>query len=151
MAGATRRDVLKLLGAALGVGALSGCTRTPPAEVRPYARQPRDVKPGLPLHYATTMTLGGAGNGLLVTSREGRPVKIEGNPDHPASLGASGIYEQAAIYHLLDPQRARTFTHRGRPSSWNEFLATASQPAAAKGQRLARILLFDQFLHFALQ
>jgi molybdopterin-containing oxidoreductase family iron-sulfur binding subunit len=129
--GATRRDVLKLLGATLGIGALLGCTRTPPADVRPYARQPADVKPGLPLHYATTMTLGGAGGGLLVTSREGRPVKIEGNPDHPASLGAAGVYEQAAIYHLLDPQRARTFKHRGRPSTWSELVAAVSEPAAS--------------------
>ena len=131
MDAASRRDLLKLLGAAVGMGALSGCTRTPPAEVRPYARQQPDVKPGLPLHYATTMTLGGAGCGLLVTSREGRPVKIEGNPEHPASLGAAGIYEQAAIYHLLDPQRARTFTHRGRPSSWSALVAATSQPGAS--------------------
>jgi Fe-S-cluster-containing dehydrogenase component/anaerobic selenocysteine-containing dehydrogenase len=131
MDGATRRDLLKLLGATLGLGALSGCTRTPPAEVRPYARQPEDVQPGLPLHYATTMTLGGLGTGLLVTSREGRPIKIEGSPDHPASLGASGIYEQAAIYHLLDPQRARTFRHGGRPSSWNQLLAAVGQPGAS--------------------
>jgi molybdopterin-containing oxidoreductase family iron-sulfur binding subunit len=77
------------------------------------------------------MTLGGAASGLLVTSREGRPVKIEGNPDHPASLGAAGIYEQAAIYHLLDPQRARVFKHRGRPSTWHEFLVAAADPGAS--------------------
>ena len=89
------------------------------------------MQPGLPLHYATTLTLGGAGCGLLVTSREGRPVKIEGNPDHPASLGASGIYEQAAIYHLLDPRRARTFRRGGRPSSWKEILAAVGDPGAS--------------------
>ncbi|MEP7126712.1 MAG: Fe-S-cluster-containing hydrogenase [Byssovorax sp.] len=129
--GASRRDFLALLGASLGVAGLAGCTRNPPPEVRPYTRQPRDVKPGVALHYATTMTLGGAASGLLVTSREGRPVKIEGNPEHPASLGASGIYEQAAIYHLYDPQRARTFKRRGRPGSWAAFLAEVGSPSAS--------------------
>ncbi len=129
--GATRRDFLQLLGASLGVAALPGCTRAPPPDVRPYVRQPEDVTPGLPLHYATSMTLGGAGIGLLVTSREGRPVKIEGNPDHPASLGATGIYEQAAIYHLHDPQRARTFRRGKRPSTWHDFIAEAGRPSSS--------------------
>ena len=131
LGGATRRDFIKLLGASLGVVGAAGCTKAPPSEVRPYARQPRDVKPGVALHYATTMALGGAGTGLLVTSREGRPVKIEGSPDHPASLGASGIYEQAAIYHLYDPQRARSFKRRGRPASWSELVAEVASPSAS--------------------
>jgi Fe-S-cluster-containing dehydrogenase component len=128
---ASRRDFLALLGASLGAAGLAGCTRNPPPDVRPYTRQPRDVKPGAALHYATTMTLGGAASGLLVTCREGRPVKIEGNPDHPASLGASGIQEQAAIYHLYDPQRARTFRRRERPASWAAFLAEIASPTAS--------------------
>jgi molybdopterin-containing oxidoreductase family iron-sulfur binding subunit len=129
--GASRRDFLALLGASLGVAGLAGCTRNPPPEVRPYTRQPRDGKPGVALHYATTMTIGGAASGLLVTSREGRPVKIEGNPDHPASLGASGIQEQAAIYHLYDPGRARTFRRHERPASWAAFVAETASPTAS--------------------
>ena len=131
MDGATRRELLQLLAVTLGLAALPGCTRAPPPEVRPYTRQPEDVRPGLPLHYATSMTLGGAATGLLVTSREGRPIKIEGNPDHPASLGATGIFEQAAIYHLLDPQRARAFKLRGRGRAWNDFLAAVVDPGAS--------------------
>jgi MoCo/4Fe-4S cofactor protein with predicted Tat translocation signal len=131
MDGATRRGFLQLLGASLGISTLAGCARSAPPEVRPYVRQPDDVQPGLPLHYATTMTLGGAGVGLLVTSREGRPIKIEGNPDHPASLGATGIYEQAAIYHLLDPQRARTFRRGKRPSTWHDFIAEVGRPSSS--------------------
>ncbi len=131
LGGATRRDFIKLLGASLGVAGMAGCTKAPPSEVRPYTRQPRDVKPGVALHYATTMALGGVGTGLLVTSREGRPVKIEGSPEHPASLGAAGIYEQAAIYHLYDPQRARSFKRRGRPASWSELIAEVASPSAS--------------------
>jgi molybdopterin-containing oxidoreductase family iron-sulfur binding subunit len=131
---ATRRGFLQLLGASVGLASLAACTRSPPPAVRPYVRQPDDVTPGLPLHYATTMTLGGAGTGVLVTSREGRPIKIEGNPEHPASLGATGIYEQAAIYHLNDPQRARTFRSSaagaGRSSGWSDFIAAASMPSS---------------------
>ena len=118
----TRRSFLALIGASLGAGALEGCFRKPPDPIVPYVRQPADVKPGLASHYATAMTLGGFGVGLIVTSREGRPIKVEGNPAHSASLGASGVYEQAAIYQLCDPQRARQFKKQMRPAAWRQFL-----------------------------
>ena len=83
-----RRSFLKLMGASLALAGMAGCTRQPPEQIVPYVRQPENVVPGRPLYYATAMTLGGRATGLLVESHEGRPTKIEGNPSHPASLGA---------------------------------------------------------------
>ena len=75
---------------------------------------PRDIVPGKPLFFATTMAFAGTAVGLLVESHMGRPTKIEGNPDHPASLGATSIYHQASILTLYDPDRSQSVTYRGR-------------------------------------
>ena len=103
----TRRDFLKLLGASIALAGLDGCTRIPAEKILPYVTQPPEVTPGVPLHYATSMVLDGYATGLVVESHEGRPTKVEGNPDHPASLGAAGILEQASVLQLYDPDRAR--------------------------------------------
>ena len=85
---------------------LAGCTRDLPEKILPYSTRPREVTPGIPTFYATSMMLDGWATGLLVESHEGRPTKIEGNPDHPASLGATGLFHQASLFQLYDPQRA---------------------------------------------
>ena len=99
--------------------------------------------PGRPLFYATAMTLGGRATGLLVESHEGRPTKIEGNPSHPASLGATDVFAQAALLDLYDPDRMRTLTHMGEIFPWSAFIGamrTASRAQqATKGGGL-RIL-----------
>src|SRR3954454_10100375 len=118
-----RRELLKLMGAAFGLAGLSACTRAPRQEIVPYVVQPPEVTPGRPRFYATAATLDGYATGILVESHEGRPTKVEGNPDHPASLGASSIYEQASVLGLYDPQRARSTKLRGRATTW----ATAAQ------------------------
>lgn len=97
----SRRDFLRLL----GVGALAACA--PPREkILPYVKQPWEIQPGLPLHYASSMPLDGYAFGVLVESHQGRPTKIEGNPEHPASVGATSAVHQAAIFDLYDPARA---------------------------------------------
>src|SRR5436190_5132475 len=105
----TRRQFLTLMGASLALAGLSGCSTAPaPAEkIMPYVRQPEDIVPGKPLFFATVMTLGGIASGLLVKSHEGRPTKIEGNPDHPASpsdykFGPTDLFAQAAVLGLYD-------------------------------------------------
>jgi molybdopterin-containing oxidoreductase family iron-sulfur binding subunit len=113
-----RRELLKLMGAALGLAGLSACTRAPAGEVVPYVVQPPEVTPGRPRFYATALVLDGYATGVLVESHEGRPTKVEGNPDHPASLGAAGVYEQAAILSLYDPARARATKRSGVVTSW---------------------------------
>jgi molybdopterin-containing oxidoreductase family iron-sulfur binding subunit len=138
--GATRRDFLKLLGTTAAVSGAAGCFTNPPDAVLPYARSPEGVVPGNPLHYATTLTLDGYGTGVIVTSNEGRPTKVEGNPEHPASLGGAGGFELGAIYHLYDPQRARGLKHQGQPRAWRQFLAdTNARVETLRAQGGARL------------
>ncbi|MCW5834444.1 MAG: 4Fe-4S dicluster domain-containing protein [Labilithrix sp.] len=114
-----RRDFLARMGAALALAGLGACTRAPRQEIVPYVVQPPEVTPGVPRHYATASTLDGYAIGLVVESHEGRPTKIEGNPEHPASLGAAGAFEQASVLSLYDPGRARAVTERGSVVAWS--------------------------------
>jgi MoCo/4Fe-4S cofactor protein with predicted Tat translocation signal len=121
----TRRRFLTLMGASLALMGLNGCSTQPaPREkIMPYVRQPEEMVLGKPLYFATAMPLAGVTTGVLVESHEGRPTKIEGNPGHPASLGASDLLMQASILGLYDPDRSQSVTYRGQPRSWNEVLS----------------------------
>ena len=118
-----RRGFLKLMGASLALAGVSACTRQPDEQIVPYVRQPEELVLGRPLFYATAMPLSGTGTGLLVESHEGRPTKIEGNPDHPSSKGASDVYAQASILELYDPDRSQTVTHLGDIRPYAAFVA----------------------------
>jgi molybdopterin-containing oxidoreductase family iron-sulfur binding subunit len=118
-----RRNFLKLMGASLALAGVSACTRQPSEELVPYVRQPEELVPGKPLFYATAMPMNGAGIGLLVESHEGRPTKIEGNPDHPSSRGATDVFAQAAILGLYDPDRSQTLTNLGEIRPFATFAA----------------------------
>src|SRR6188508_2924513 len=139
---AGRRQFLKLMGASLALAGVSACTRQPPEKIVPYVRQPEEVVPGRPLYYATAMPLGGVATGLLVESHEGRPTKVEGNPEHPGSLGAADVFAQAAILSLYDPDRSRTITNVGEIRPWPAFLGvmraalTAQQTLKGSGLRI---------------
>nr|MDQ2668789.1 oxidoreductase [Gemmatimonadota bacterium] len=122
----SRREFVTLLGASVALAGLSACVREPAEKILPYVHGAPDVVPGVAQHFATTMSLGGYGTGLLVTSHEGRPTKVEGNPDHPASLGAAGIYEQASVLQLYDPHRAREVRVGRKTSSWAALADTFS-------------------------
>lgn len=127
----TRRTFLKLMGASLALGGLTACQfdwRQPQEKIVPYVRQPEQVVPGRPLYFATAITHGGYALGLLAESHEGRPTKVEGNPDHPASLGATDAITQASILTMYDPDRSTQVLNAGQPSDWNSFLA-ALRPA----------------------
>jgi molybdopterin-containing oxidoreductase family iron-sulfur binding subunit len=136
----SRRQFLTLMGASLSLAGLSGCSirPAPSSEIVPYARQPEQVVPGRPLFFATAMTLDGA-NGLLVESHEGRPTKVEGNPDHPASLGATDVFGQASVLQLYDPDRSQTVTYLGKTRTRDDAIA-ALRAAVAKGGRGLRLL-----------
>ena len=129
--GTSRREFVQLLGASMAFAGAAGCLKLPPEQVLPYTRQPEEIVPGRPLHYATASTLGGRATGLLVTAFEGHPTKVEGNPEHPSSLGATGLFEQASILQLYDPNRAAVLQEKGRPRSWREFLAAQHDRANA--------------------
>ena len=128
-----RRTFLKLMGASLALMGISGCVLQPPESIVPYVRQPEEIVPGKPLFFATAMPLGGAATGLLVRSNEGRPTKVEGNPDHPASLGATDIFAQASILGLYDPDRSQIISYREEPRNYDAFLSDLH--AALNGER----------------
>ncbi|MGB3544318.1 MAG: hydrogenase, partial [Rubrivirga sp.] len=139
-AGPSRRTFLKVMGASAALAGVTGCRR-PVETILPYARKPEDVIPGIPNYYATAMPLGGVAFPVLVQSHEGRPTKIEGNPDHPISQGASGAFVQASVLQLYDPDRSRHVVSRsgdvaGR-TDWEAFVAEASRLRLQGGQRVA--------------
>jgi MoCo/4Fe-4S cofactor protein with predicted Tat translocation signal len=139
-----RRSFLKLMGASLALAGVSAaCTSQPPELIIPYVRQPEEEIPGRPLFFATAMTLGGVATGLLVESHEGRPTKVEGNPDHPGSLGATDLYAQASLLTLYDPDRSQSIMQLGEIRPWGAFIASMraglSAQSATKGTGL-RIL-----------
>jgi MoCo/4Fe-4S cofactor protein with predicted Tat translocation signal len=129
----SRRGFLKTMGASLALAGLTGCTRMPITEIVPYVRQPENVIPGRPKFYATAFTLGGYASPVLVESNMFRPTKIEGNPEHPASLGGTDVYAQASILDLYDPDRARNITYMGDIRSWDGFMNAVKGPMNVQG------------------
>ncbi len=128
----SRRDALKLMAASAAMAGLTACTKLPSERIVPYAQQsPEEFIPGKPLFYATAMQLGGIATGLLVESHMGRPTKIEGNPSHPGSLGATDAFAQASVLALYDPDRSQAVYTRGRIGSWSSFLSTMEQVRTA--------------------
>ncbi|MEM1054085.1 MAG: TAT-variant-translocated molybdopterin oxidoreductase [Bacteroidota bacterium] len=125
-----RRDFLKVMGASIALAGITGCRR-PVEEVLPYARKPETVIPGIANYFATAMPLNGVSHALLVRSHEGRPTKVEGNPEHPVSQGASGVFAQASILNLYDPDRSRHARNRVdgdmEESDWTSFVAAMAQ------------------------
>jgi MoCo/4Fe-4S cofactor protein with predicted Tat translocation signal len=120
----TRRGFLKLIGASLALAGLGACTRQPEEKIVPYAaKPPEEFIPGVPLFFATAMAHGGYADGLLVESQMGRPTKVEGNPEHPASLGATDIFSQASVLDLYDPDRSQVVLRAGQIDTWENFLA----------------------------
>ena len=127
-----RRQALGLLATGIASG-LAACSK-PDEQIIPYVRMPEHVIPGVPEKFATTLPLAGIGRGVLVTSIDGRPIKVEGNPRHPGSLGATDVFAEAAVLSLYDPDRSRTILHGGSIASF-ETLRQALLPelAAARG------------------
>ncbi len=118
----SRRDFLKLMSASMALAGLSGCVKMPLEPIVPYVRQPDEIVLGNPLFYASAMPFGAYATPVLVESHEGRPTKVEGNPDHPAGLGGSDVFAQASILDMYDPDRAQIITYRGVMSTWHDFI-----------------------------
>ncbi len=130
-----RREFLKLMSASLALAGVGACTRQPQEQIVPYVRQPEDVVPGRPLFYASAVVHGGYARPVLVESHMGRPTKIEGNPEHPASMGAADSVTQGEILGLYDPDRARVVTQRGEVRSWGHFLTAVQLALSAQKGR----------------
>ncbi len=137
---ATRRQFLKVMGASLAFAGLTAC-RWPKEEIVPFAHRSAERIPGIPQQFATAMEISGVATGLLVTSYDGRPIKAEGNPEHPDSLGALSSVGQATVLGLYDPDRSRRLLHRegGQEfvKSWDDFAAFMAQHLAGTGEGLA--------------
>lgn len=125
--GLRRREALKLLAANMAAAA-AGCSK-PREEIVPYVTMPERLVPGIPLQFATSLPLAGYGRGAIVTSHEGRPTKIEGNPLHPASLGSTDVFAEADIFNLYDPSRAQAPLQSGEVRAWEDFFAAWSRVA----------------------
>ncbi len=128
--GMTRREMMMLVGASLSLAGLAGCRR-PVEEIVPYVTPPEDIVPGIPRYYATTMPFRRSAYGLIVESHEGRPTKIEGNPSHPSTLGASNALVQASVLGLYDPDCSQSVTLKGAAKSWSDFVTAWGQLAQA--------------------
>jgi molybdopterin-containing oxidoreductase family iron-sulfur binding subunit len=129
-----RRDFLRLMGASLALAGLQACTKQPQEKIFPYVRQPENIVPGQPLYFASAVRRSGYANGVLVESHLGRPTKIEGNPQHPASRGSTDVFGQAEILTLYDPDRSQVVTNLGRISTWEAFISSIT--TELEGQRL---------------
>ncbi len=134
--GLERRDFLKLLGASMALAGLSACARPPlpHQKIVPYVKQPEAITPGKPLYFATAVTYGGYAEGLLAESHQGRPTKLEGNPDHPASLGATTATTQAQVLGLYDPDRSQLLTRNGQAAGWSTAAREIADAASALPQ-----------------
>ena len=133
-----RRTFMKLMGASLALAGLTGCVFQPPESIVPNVKQPEEQVPGKSLFYATAVPLFGAATPVLVRNNEGRPTKIEGNPDHPNNRpldfppedpyrdprgsSATDIFTQASILDLYDPDRSQTLTYREDIRTWTAFV-----------------------------
>jgi molybdopterin-containing oxidoreductase family iron-sulfur binding subunit len=131
-----RREFLRLMAAPLALAGLGSCTRQPDEEILPFARSPELQVPGRPRFFATAMSHAGGALGLLVESHMGRPTKVEGNPDHPASLGATDALAQAAILGVYDPDRSRAVLRDGAIATWEDFAAALREQGQAGGEGL---------------
>ncbi len=114
----SRRRFLQFMGGTLALAGvtLTGCRRWPEERLAPYANNQTGRVPGEPEHFSSSYDLGGVAQPLLITVFDGRPIKVEGNPGHPLSLGASGMYAQASLLDMYDPERLNHFYQRETPT-----------------------------------
>jgi MoCo/4Fe-4S cofactor protein with predicted Tat translocation signal len=122
----SRREALRLMAAALSLAGLGACSRKPTEEIVPHVKPPEELIPGKPVLYATAFLLDGFATGVLVESHDGRPIKLEGNPLHPASRGATSAFAQATILELYDPERSQVILQSRRISTWDAFVGATN-------------------------
>jgi len=132
----SRRDFMKIMGASLALAGLSACTKQPLEPIVPTcaSRKPCAGQAAVLCHRDAS---GAYGTGLLVESHEGRPTKVEGNPQHPSSLGGTDVFTQASVLTLYDPDRSQMNSHVGEQRTWPQCWKVWSchQGAKAKGAR----------------
>ncbi len=117
----SRRGFMKLMGASMALAGLSGCTKQPDEPIYPYVKAPEDLILGKPNYFATAHPFVTGAVPVLVKSDQFRPIKVDGNPEHPYNQGASDVFTQGTLLDLYDPDRSKHATFRGESRSWIEF------------------------------
>ncbi|MGC4055581.1 MAG: TAT-variant-translocated molybdopterin oxidoreductase [Paludibaculum sp.] len=132
LSGGSRRTLLKLMAAGFGLAGLTACRR-PVEHILPMSKGIEGYVHGVPSHYATVASVGGAAIGLIVKSFDGRPIKVEGNPRHPYSLGSTSAHTQALVLDVYDPDRVKGVSRKGKKASWDQFTGWWKQQASGLG------------------
>ncbi|MGO4515669.1 TAT-variant-translocated molybdopterin oxidoreductase [Terriglobus sp. 2YAB30_2] len=126
--GVSRRGFMKVMGASFALAGLTGCTKQPDEPIYPYVKAPEDLVLGKPMYFATAHPFPTGAVPVLVKSDAFRPIKVDGNPEHPATKGKSDAFTQASVLDLYDPDRSQHVLFEGNNKSWGNF-----QDALAKG------------------
>ena len=133
----SRRGFMKVMGASLALAGLAGCTKQPDEIIYPYIRQPEDLVLGNAMYFATAFPFPTGAIPVLVKSQEFRPIKVDGNPEHPVTRGRSDIYTQSTLLELYDPDRSQHVLHRGQASDFagfqRDFIAAAKKLSGGEG------------------
>ena len=117
----SRRGFMKLMGASMALAGLAGCTKQPDEPIYPYVKAPEDLILGKPMYFATAHPFVTGAVPLLVKSDQFRPIKIDGNPEHPYNIGSSDPLTQGTLLDLYDPDRSQHVMYRGEIREWAEF------------------------------
>ena len=117
----SRRGFMKLMGASMALAGLAGCTKQPDEPIYPYVKAPEDLILGKPMYFATAHPFATGSVPVLVKSDQFRPIKVDGNPEHPYNAGSSDPFTQGTLLDLYDPDRAQHVTYRGENREWAEF------------------------------
>jgi molybdopterin-containing oxidoreductase family iron-sulfur binding subunit len=128
----TRRSFMKLAGASMALAGLAGCTKQPDEAIYPYVKAPEDLVLSKPIYFATAHPFPTGAVPLIVKSDAFRPIKIDGNPEHPVTRGGSDPLTQGTLLGLYDPDRAQKITYRGESRTWPEFLEQFQSMLAIK-------------------
>ncbi len=133
----SRRGFMKVMGASFALAGLAGCTKQPDEKIYPYIKQPEDLVLGTPMFFATAHPFPTGAIPVLVKSDAFHPVKIEGNPEHPAGKGKADAFSQASLLDLYDPDRSQHVRFRGQNAEWpyfqQQFSAAVNQLPGGQG------------------
>ena len=129
----SRRGFMKVMGASLALAGLAGCTKQPDEPIFPYVKAPEDLILGKPMYFATAYPFPTGAIPVLVKSDAFRPIKVDGNPDHPMSKGKSDAFTQATLLDLYDPDRSKTPLFRGQQAEWGDFQQAFSNAVKSTG------------------
>jgi len=133
----SRRGFLKVMGASLALAGMAGCTKQPDEPIMPYVKQPEDLVLGKPMYFASAFPFPTGAIPVLVKSDAFRPIKVDGNPDHPMAKGKSDSIVQGTLLDLYDPDRSKEVKYRGESSQFGEFerafIAAVNQSQGGQG------------------